>query len=134
MIRNHIKLFFSFLNMRREKQKALVRNQSFDDLLNLAKADTMASLSSSGKPDLSRYTQIVKLTDELKEEDKNRPKEIINGREIIETIKERKPKFDHQKHGKYIGALKKKINTLYDRGELDSKDAAKKYLINLISR
>lgn len=133
MIKNHIRIFYSFFNMRIEKQKAFVRNKYFDDLLVLAEADTLASIFPNGQPDLTAYKKVLEIASNLRQQDRDRPVEIIDGREIIALLKKKKPDYDPLKHGKYIGALKKRINTLYDRNEITSKGEALAYLQHIVT-
>lgn len=134
MINNHIKVFNSFFQMRLEKQKSFVRNVYFDDLLVLAQADCLASIFPHGEPDTTTYSKILKIAGQIKAEDKNKPRLIINGREIISRIKEKNPDFDPKEHGLYVGDLKKRINTLYDRDEIKSKSEALRYLDEIIGK
>ena len=132
LIENHINIFHSFFHMRPEKQKAFVRNQYFDDLIVLAKADTLASIFPDGKPNLGVYPKVLEIAGQIKAKDRNEPTQIINGREIIEILKDKNQAFNEAEHGKYIGDLKKNINTLYDRGEIKTKVEALLYLRKLV--
>jgi len=124
LVREHMKIFFAFPKMKKDRQKALVRNPLFDQLMILARADTLSSLRPNGRPDLGIMPKIEKIVESIRKEDREKPVEIINGHEIIEIIRKTKPGFDPVKEGKKIGKLKKEINSMYDRGEIKTEEEA----------
>jgi len=125
LIQNHMKLLFSFPNMRKDKKKSFARNPLFHELICLATADALATIPLSGKPEVGFLGSVNKILDELAaEEASGRPLEIINGKEIIAVLKKKDPRFEPQIQGKLIGAIKKEINSLYDRGKIRSKEEA----------
>lgn len=124
LVREHMKIFFAFPKMKKDRQKALVRNPLFDQLMILARADTLSSLRPNGQPDLGIMPKIEKIVESIRKEDRGKPVEIINGHEIIAIVQKVKSDFDPRAEGKKIGKLKKEINSMYDRGEIKTKKEA----------
>lgn len=124
IIEMHMKIFFAFPKMRRDRQKAIVRHPLFDALLEVARADTMASVPADPKLVANVLGRIEQTAAEIRAEDLSQPQEIINGDEIIRVLKRQKSDFDPERDGKQIGKLKKEINSLYDRGEIKTKQEA----------
>jgi len=127
LVQNHMRLPFSFPKMRKDKQKRFARDPLFEQLINVVCADAKASIFQDGKPNPCNFIKPVKkILAELKaEKEAGKPLEIINGNEIIEILKKKNPSFDPRIEGKTVGDIKKSINSLYDRGELKSKEEAK---------
>jgi hypothetical protein len=110
--------------MRLEKRKRFARNPLVPLLLDLVRADTLASVDENGRTFIDSFKKIAADICNLREEVLSKPSEIINGDDIIAAIKEIKPSFDARLEGLKIGAIKKTINTLYDRGEINKKEEA----------
>ncbi|MFA7253012.1 MAG: HD domain-containing protein [Patescibacteria group bacterium] len=127
LIKNHMRLPFAFPRMKLDKQKAFVREPLFDDLITLVCADAQASFYPDGKQNDCSFLAPVRQIQEMvkREIASGKPVEIINGREIIQILKTVRPGFDPEKQGRLVGAIKKKINSMYDRNEIRSKDEAR---------
>lgn len=124
IIENHMRLFFGFLKSKKDKQRIFIRHPHFKELLEVGKADTFASYGPEGKPSPGVWPEVLAISTRLLEEEKNRKEELITGNEIIDYLESTGFDFDAQKHGKMIGDIKKRINTLYDRDEINSKGEA----------
>lgn len=135
LIGNHMRLPFGFPRMRLDKQKNFVRHPLFKELLVLVCADASASIYPDGTKNDCLFLEPVKKIMEQVQSEKlaGLPVELINGDEVIKVVKEVDPRFDPEKEGKKIGAIKKEINSLYDRGELRTKKEAFKKIRELLN-
>ncbi len=127
LIENHMRIM-SFPQMRIFKQKDMARHPQFLNLIKLSEADDAATIPTTAKKSvfLPTVREIVK---QLEEEEKaGKPRQILNGNEIIELLKREKPGFDIKSEGKLIGELKRKVNEEYDEGLIKSKNEALDWL------
>lgn len=124
LIEHHMQIL-QFDKMKLANQKKMARNPLFPSLIALGLADARASVRQDGTIDEAFAEQAIKVLNEVRsEEEAGRPKEIINGNEIIEIVKEINPEFNPAKDGRTIGELKNHVNALYDTGELTTKEEA----------
>jgi len=125
LIKNHMRVIFAFPKMRIEKKKNFARNDLIPELLDLVRADTLASIDENGQTFIASIEPIVDKIIEMRDKELSRPSEIISGVEIINIIKELDGNFDEKREGKVIGALKKNINNMYNKEEIRTKTEAK---------
>jgi putative nucleotidyltransferase with HDIG domain len=131
LIENH-GLFHDFPKMRKEKQKKIARNENLNDLIVLMKADRSATIHLDKlKPDFSPLNHSLKIIAKILEEDQHKPRQIISGDEIIRIMKQNKIEYDTKLHGPFVGSLKKKINTLYDRDKIRTKNEAYEIVVKM---
>jgi poly(A) polymerase len=131
LVKNHMKLILDFPKMRLSKQKALVLNPLFNELMTLTEADARASLRPDGSVDLNFVTNAAKLQKKLQAEiEAGKPVEIINGNQIIKFLKENDIDFD----GPLIGKLKTAVNEAYADEKIGTLKEARELLPKLLKK
>jgi len=125
LVRQHIKLSFSFPHMRLDKKKRFAREPLFPQLLELVCADALASIHKN-QPKNCHFLKSARATLEIVEREKAEgvPTEIINGDDIIKLLKEIQPNFNSVEEGRKIGRIKQMVNSKYDLGEIKTKREA----------
>jgi poly(A) polymerase len=131
LIRSHMKLILDFPKMRLSKQKALILNPFFDDLVALTTADASSSLRPDGSVDLSFVEKAQTIQAKLLAEiEAGKPLEIINGDQIMEILNENKIGFD----GPLIGRLKSEINDAYADEKISTLEEAGELVLKLVAK
>lgn len=135
LVANHMLPLHNFKDMRLSKQKELVRNPYFKNLIALAAADAKGSVPEIGQPDLTfleRINQIIEMINA--EEVEEKPREIMRGKEMLELIERNWPDFDMRRQAPIIGKLLREVNEAYQDGEINDQAAAAQYAIRLIDK
>jgi poly(A) polymerase len=126
-IRNHLRIM-EFSKMRLFKQKEMARQPEFSNLVELTKADQAASIPRSAVRE-EFLPAVCQILNQIQEDEKRgKPKEILNGGEIVEFLQLERPGFDPKKEGRLIGQLKQKVNRAYDEGKIRTKGEAVRWL------
>lgn len=130
LIENHMTVLINFPK-RSGKQRALIKNPCFADLISLATADAESSLRPDGSTDLSFLEAIKLAVSRLAKDEAEKGESLgLNGHEIIEEIKKQKPDFEPKEEGKVIGRIKADLEAKFYEGKLTDKTVALKYLEN----
>lgn len=128
LIGNHMNALVNFPK-KPEKQRALIKNPNFADLIALITADAKSSLRPDGSTDLSFLEPIKLAVSKLALLEAERGELLgVDGHEIIAEIKKQKPDFDPETEGRVVGKIKADLETKFYNDELKDKMAALKYL------
>lgn len=131
LVKSHMKLILDFPKMRLSKQKALILNPYFDDLIKLTETDSKSSLHPDKSYDLSHVKLAQKMQKKLRAEiEAGKPVEIINGNQIMDLLRRHKIDFD----GLLVGKLKRQTNEAYADEQVKDLDQAKKFVLKLTSK
>ncbi|MDD4849028.1 MAG: HD domain-containing protein, partial [Bacteroidales bacterium] len=126
----------SFKLMNQSKQKTMVSNSSFGDLLVLARADSRSSIRPDGSvEDETFYDDVAQIASDLIEK-ANGPVfvEIIDGKDVIDEFRKLGIDDPMKTHGKHIGRIKKHINEAFNDGYIESRDEALSLIEKMIKQ